>query len=142
MDLSRIEALITFVTWAVRIIENTGVALLLGSAAWCALIESITLALTVLKTLLAFAHRRFVHARDAFRAVREEIKSWSARPSRQGRRKNSRPRGKRATDDRLRNARVTVLRPRVARLKGVLRGGARSRYTHQVSTHRRSISRD
>jgi len=77
MDLSHLEPVITVLTWAIHVIEYVGAALFLLVASWCALSESVALTATVLRTLLAFAHRRWLHAEDALRSIREEIRSWN-----------------------------------------------------------------
>jgi hypothetical protein len=77
MDLSHLEPVITVLTWAIHVIEYVGAGLFLLFAVWCALTESVALTATVLRTLLAFPHRRWLHARDALKGVREEIRSWN-----------------------------------------------------------------
>jgi len=62
----------------VSVDARDGAELFLLVAAWCTLTESVVLTATVLRTLLAFAHRRWSHARDAVRSVRDEIRSWKA----------------------------------------------------------------
>jgi hypothetical protein len=76
MDLGQLDSVTTFLAWAVRVIEYAGAALLLLFAGWCGLMESTALIARVLKTLLGYAHARTVHARDAVRSVRDEMRSW------------------------------------------------------------------
>jgi len=80
MDLSHLEPLITVMAWAVHVIEYVGAGLFLLFAAWCALMEAVALTATVLRALLAYTHRRWLHAHKAVGAVREEIRSWNADP--------------------------------------------------------------
>ena len=78
MDLSHLEPVITVLTWAIHVHHAAKRRKSPAPTYSMTLTESVALTATVLRTLLAFAHRRWLHTRDALKGVHEEIRSWNA----------------------------------------------------------------
>lgn len=77
MDLSILDPIITFLTWVGHAIVYAGAGIVLLVAAWCFVMEAITILAVVLKAVFGYARERTAHARDAVRDVRAEIRSWT-----------------------------------------------------------------